>query len=85
MVGITVAFCVAPFCVLIPGVAIIVAGIGALFVDATVGAIAIGAGLITFGLSLVIMPLCFQLVKWMWKLFHMFFAWLKRVFSGKEK
>ena len=85
MVGVTVAFCVAPFGVLISGVAVTVAGIGALFVDATFGAITIGGGLIIFGLSLIIMPLCFQLVKWMWKLFHMFFAWLKRVFSGKEK
>lgn len=85
MVGVTVAFCVAPFAVLISGVAVLGAGVGALFVDATFGAITIGTGLIIFGLSLIIMPLCFQLVKWMWKLFHMFFAWLKKVFSGKEK
>lgn len=85
MVGITVGFCVAPFAVLVSGVATIGTGVGALFVDATQGAIAIGAGLVIFGVSLIIMPLCFQLVKWMWKLFHMFFAWLKRLFSGKEK
>lgn len=85
MVGVTVGFCVAPFAVLIAGVASIGSGIGALFVDATYGVLTIGAGLIIFGLSLMIMPLCFQLVKWMWKLFHMFFAWLRRVFSGKEK
>ena len=85
MVLVTISFCVAPFGVLISGVAAIGAGIGALFIDATYGAIAIGGGLITFGVSLIIMPLCFQLVKWMWKLFHMFFAWLRRVFSGKEK
>lgn len=85
MVIVTVSFCVAPFAVLVSGVATIGTGIGALFVDATQGAIAIGAGLVIFGVSLIIMPLCFQLVKWMWKLFHMFFAWLKRLFSGKEK
>ncbi|MDE6667848.1 MAG: DUF1700 domain-containing protein, partial [Clostridia bacterium] len=85
MVGVTVTFCVAPFGVLIGGVATIGAGVGALLVDATYGVITIGTGLIIFGLSLIIMPLCFQLVKWMWKLFHMFFAWLKRLFSGKEK
>ncbi len=85
MVGVTVGFCVAPFGVLITGVAVTGAGVGALFVDATFGAITIGGGLIIFGLSLIIMPLCFQLVKWMWKLFHMFFAWLRRLFSGKEK
>lgn len=85
MVIVTVSFCVAPFAVLVSGVATIGTGVGALFVDATQGAIAIGAGLVIFGVSLIIMPLCFQLVKWMWKLFHMFFAWLKRLFSGKEK
>ena len=85
MVGVTVGFCAAPFGVLITGVAVTGAGIGALFADATFGAITIGGGLIIFGISLMIMPLCFQLVKWMWKLFHMFFAWLKRLFSGKEK
>ena len=85
MVGVTIGFCVAPFGVLITGVAVTGAGIGALFVDGAFGAITIGGGLIIFGLSLIIMPLCFQLVKWMWKLFHMFFAWLKRLFSGKEK
>ena len=85
MVGITIGFCVAPFGVLIGGVAAIGAGVGALFTDVTYGAITIGCGLIIFGFSLIIMPLCFQLVKWMWKLFHMFFARLKRLFSGKEK
>lgn len=85
MVLATVIFCVAPFAVLVSGVAAIGAGAGAMFIDAAYGAIAIGGGLITFGVSLIIMPLCFKLVKWMWKLFHMFFAWLRRVFSGKEK
>lgn len=85
MVIVAVSFCVAPFAVLVSGIATIGTGVGALFVDATQGAIAIGAGLVIFGVSLIIMPLCFQLVKWMWKLFHMFFAWLKRLFSGKEK
>lgn len=85
MVGVTVGFCVAPFALLISGVAVTGAGVGALFTDVTYGAITIGLGLVIFGLSLMIMPLCFKLVKWMWKLFHMFFAWLKRVFSGKEK
>lgn len=85
MVGVTIGFCVAPFSVLIAGVATMGTGFGALFTDAAYGAVTIGTGLIIFGVSLIIMPLCFQLVKWMWKLFHMFFAWLKRMFSGKEK
>ncbi len=85
MIGITVGFCVAPFAVLISGVVSIGAGVGALFVDVYYGVTAIGAGLIVFGVSLILMPLFFQLVKWMWKLFGMFFAWLRRLFSGKEK
>ena len=85
MVGVTVSVCVAPFGVLISGVVTMGIGVGELFTNAAHGAITIGCGLIIFGVSLIIMPLCFQLVKWMWKLFHMFFAWLKRLFSGKEK
>ena len=85
MVGITVGFCVAPIIALVSGVATIGVGVGALFIDAAQGAMSIGTGLIIFGVSLIIMPLCFQLVKWMWKLFNMFFAWLRKLFSGKEK
>lgn len=84
MVGITISFCVAPFGVMISGIVTIGAGVGTLFSDAAAGAIGIGTGLILFGVSLIIMPLCTQLVKWMWKLFHMFFAWLKRLFSGRQ-
>ncbi|MDE7083067.1 MAG: DUF1700 domain-containing protein [Clostridia bacterium] len=85
MVVVTVCFCVAPFAVLISGVVFIGAGVGALFTDATIGVTTIGTGLVVFGVSFILMPLFFQLVKWMWKLFGMFFAWLKRLFSGKEK
>lgn len=85
MVGITIGFCVAPVAVLISGIASVGAGIGQLFFDPISGAINIGTGLIIFGVSLILMPLCFRLVKWMWKLFRMFFAWLKRFFSGREK
>lgn len=85
MVLITIGFCVAPFALLITGVATVGGGIGALFADAASGAIEIGTGLIIFGASLIVMPLCFKLVKWMWKLFNMFFAWLRRLFSGRGK
>ena len=85
MVGITVGLCVAPIATIIAGTVSMGAGIAELFVNATNGALAIGAGLIIFGFSLILMPLCFKLVKWMWKLFHMFFAWLHRVFSGKKE
>ncbi len=84
MVGITVGVCVAPLALMISGVASIGAGVGSLFADVASGTIAIGTGLVVFGLSLIATPLCFQLVKWMWKLFGMFFAWLRRLFSGKK-
>lgn len=84
MVGFTVSLCVAPIVALISGVASIGAGVGELFVDVTSGAITIGSGLIVFGVSLILIPICFGLVKWMWKLFRMFFGWLKKLFSGKE-
>lgn len=84
MVGVTITLCVAPFGALISGVVSIGAGVGGLFTDVTNGVISIGTGLIVFGASLIIMPICFWLVKWMWKLFRMIFGWLKGLFSGKE-
>ena len=85
MVAVTIAFCVAPIAVLISGVVCLGSGVGMLFIEPMTGAVGIGGGLIIFGLSLILMPLFFKLVKWMWKLFTMFFAWLSRMFSGKEK
>lgn len=85
MIGITVGLCAAPFGVLIGGVATIGAGIGTLFSDAANGAVTIGIGLILFGASLIIMPLCFKLVKLMWKLFTTVMGAIKGIFSGKEK
>ncbi len=82
MVGITIGFCVAPFGVLIGGVSTIGAGIGSFvgghFAD---GLCSVGAGLIIFGVSIILIPLFFKLVKLMWKLFTTFFGWLKRVLS----
>lgn len=85
MVCVTAGLCIAPFAMLISGVAMIGAGVGALFTDLVYGAAAIGSGMIIFGLSLIFMPLCFKLVKLMWKLFVKFFSWLKSLFGGKEK
>ena len=85
MVGVTIGFSVAPFSLLIAGVATIGAGIVGLFSEVTAGVVAIGVGLILLGFSLIIMPLFIKLVKLMWKLFVRFFSWLKSLFSGKEK
>lgn len=83
MIVFTVVLCVVPFAALISSVATIGAGVGGLFVSVWDGAMSIGTGLVGFGVSLILMPLCFWLVKWMWKLFSMFFAWLKKLFGGK--
>lgn len=84
MVGITVAFCVAPVGAVVSGAISIGTGVAQLFTSASSGAVSIGAGFIAFGAGIILMPICFRLVKWMWKLFHLFFAWLKRLFSDKQ-
>ena len=85
MVGVTVGLCVAPFSIVISGAGSIVAGIAALFTNALEGVISIGTGFVVLGIGIALFPLFFKLVKWMWKLFNMFFRWLKGLFSGKER
>ena len=84
MVGVTISLCVAPFGVLIAGVGRVCVGIGTIFSNAVLGAKYIGIGLIQTGVGLVLIPLFIWLVKLMWKLFRMFFRWVRRLFSGKE-
>lgn len=85
MVGVTVGICVAPFAMLVSGIATVGAGIGAMFHDFAEGLMSVGGGLFVVGLSIVLIPLCIQLVKWMWKLFKMFFRWIRSLFSGKKE
>ena len=85
MAGVTVGLCVAPFGTLISGIVTIGKGIGVVFNNPAAGAMTIGEGIIVSGVGLMLIPLCIFLVKLMWKLFKMFFAWLKGLFSGKEK
>ena len=82
MIGITIGLCVAPFSVVGSGIGVSVAGFGTLFVNASAGTMSIGAGIVVIGVGLMLFPLCFKLVKWMWKLFNMFFHWLKNLCSG---
>ena len=85
MVGITIGFCVAPFGVIISGVVSIGSGIGAMVGGSAVGGLATMAiGIILLGVGIILIPLFVKLVGLMWKAFKMFFAWLKRLFSGKE-
>ena len=84
MFGVTVGLCAAPFGVTISGLGTIIAGIGELFHNPLMAVLSFGEGFITVGVGIIAFPLCFKLVKWMWKLFKMFFSWLKRLFSGKE-
>ncbi len=85
LISATIGLCVAPFALLIGGVATMGAGIGAMFVDLANGACTFGIGMIIFGASLIIMPLMFKLVKLLWKLFTAVMGAIKNVFSGKEK
>lgn len=85
MVGITIGFCVAPFGVMIAGAASVGSGIGAMVGGSAAGGLAtMGIGIIMFGAGIILIPLFIKLVGLMWKAFKMFFAWLKRLFSGKE-
>lgn len=85
MVGVTIGLCVAPFSIILSGAGTIIAGIGELFTDVVSGAISIGAGCVVLGVGIMLFPLFFKLVKWMWKLFNMFFRWLKGLFSGRKE
>lgn len=84
MVGITIGLCVAPFGVVVAGAAKICIGIATVFTSVSGGFIQIGIGLIQLGVGIALFPLFIWLVKLMWKLFRKFFAWIKRLFSGKE-
>ncbi|MDE6505277.1 MAG: DUF1700 domain-containing protein [Clostridia bacterium] len=85
LIGATIGLCAAPFALLIGGVATMGAGIGAMFTDLIGGACTLGIGLIIFGVSLIIMPLMFKLIKLLWKLFTAVMGAIKNLFSGKEK
>lgn len=84
MVGITIGFCFAPFIIIVTGVAAIGQGVAMLFFEAASGVCYIGLGLITAGVGIALAPLFIKLVALMWKLFEMFFGWIKSLFSGKE-
>ena len=84
MVGVTISLAVAPFSVLVSGIAKVCAGIGTLFGSVSGGLIQIGLGLIQTGISVVLFPLCFWLIRLMWKLFRKLFRWIRSLFSGRE-
>ena len=84
MVGVTISLGVAPFGVLIAGIARFCAGIGGLFSSVSGGLMTMGLGLLQAGVGIALFPLCFWLIKLMWKLFRKLFAWIKSLFSGRE-
>ena len=85
MVGVSIGVCVAPFAMLVSGIGSVGVGIYHMFNDFMEGLFTVGGGLIVIGLSVILIPLCIQLVKWMWKLFKMFFRWVRSLFSGKKE
>lgn len=84
MVGITIGLAVAPFGALVSGLIKVFAGVGTLFSSVSGGLTNIGIGLIQTGISVVIFPLCFWLIRLMWKLFKKLFRWIRSLFSGRE-
>ena len=53
--------------------------------SAAYGFFELGVGITTLGAGIMLCPLFSKLVGLMWKLFNMFFSWLKSLFSGKER
>lgn len=85
MIIATVSICVVPFATLISAVAAIGAGIGEMFSDLAAGGAAAATGVMLLGVSVVLFPVCFGLVKLMWKLFKKLFDWLKSLFVKRRK
>lgn len=87
MVGITIGFAVAPFAMIVSGIAQACHGMFTAVFAASVGeGIAeIGIGLIVFGVGIALANVFFTVVKWMWRLFTKFFKWLARLFKGDTK
>ena len=87
MVGITIGFAVAPFAMIVSGIAQAFHGIFTAVFSASVGeGIAeMGIGLIVFGVGIALANVFFTVVKWMWRLFTKFFKWLSRLFKGDSK
>lgn len=85
LIAATAGLCVAPFALLISGIATIGEGIGVMVKYGILSGICdLGVGVIIFGVSIVLIPLFIKLAKLLWKLFVTFFKWLKSLFSGKE-
>lgn len=86
MVGITIALCCVPFGVIAAGAAGIGGGVGIIIGGNTAyGVTTLAGGLIALGIGIMLCPICFNLVKLMWKLFKTVFTRLKYLFSGKRR
>ena len=84
MIALTISLLVAPFGVLISGLGTVVAGISTLIYNLMTGLFTVGKGIILIGVGIMLIPICIKLSKWMWKLFKMFFRWLKKLCKGEK-
>ena len=85
MVGITIGLCVAPFALIISGVASIVASIVQVFGgEFAYGCYLLGVGFIELGVGIALLPLFGKIVKFMWKLFRKIMTAIRNLFTGKE-
>ena len=84
MIGLTIGFCCAPIAVIGSGIGLVGSSLG-IIVGGSVGygLYLLGGGLATIGVGVILCPICYKLVKFMWKLFVKLFNWLKSLFSGK--
>ncbi len=80
----TVFLYVAPFTLLISGIATIGAGVSAIFADPMAGALTAFTGLIIFGIALILFPACIKLVQLVWTLFRKLFVWLRSLFYKRR-
>ncbi len=86
LIAASVSICVAPFALLVSGVATIGSAIGTMVGGEILsGVTELGIGLIIFGVSIILIPVFIKLVKLLWQLFGKLFGWIKLLFGGKEK
>lgn len=86
LVGISIAFCVAPFAVLFSGICIMGGGISSMVTGEVLGGLAtVGLGLVVLGVGIILMSVFTKIVNLIWKLWNGLFRWIKSLFGIKEK
>lgn len=86
LVGISIGLCVAPFAVLISGVAVSGAGIGEMVAgELYYGLATMASGIIVFGVGIILISVFTRIVKLIWYLWGKAFGFVKSLFCGRAK